>query len=81
MKITLAKLRRLIREAKISASPEYMKKEAVREHIQGEILDGVRSGEIGDQQSLDEFFKTREMALNALKMVKFDIFKKIAAKR
>lgn len=81
MKIRLGKLRRLVREAgKIGASPEYMKKEAIREQMQNEVLAAISSGTISDQASLDDFFKTKEMSLNALKMITFEIYQKIAAK-
>lgn len=80
MKLTLGRLRRLVREAKISASPEYLKKEAIRERIQKEIVDAVSSGEITDQQQLTDLFKTHEMALSALRMVSFEVFEKIAGK-
>lgn len=80
MRIRLGKLRRLVREAKIGASPEYMRKEAIRQRLQDDVISRVVSGEISDQLSLDEFFSTVDMALRALKGVKFETYSKIAAK-
>jgi len=80
MRIRLGKLRRLVREAKIEASPEYMRKEAIRQRLQDDVIARVVSGEIGDQLSLDEFFSTVDMALRALKGVRFETYAKIAGK-
>ena len=77
MKITLGQLRALVKETKIGASDSYMKKELVRERLQQMIVDMVRSGEIADQQSLDDFIVSVDMSAKALKMVPFDVFKKM----
>lgn len=81
MKLTVGQLRRTIREAgKISASPEYMKKERVREKLQQLIADHVAAGEITDQAGLEQFIKDVDVSMTALKMVPFDVWAKMAGK-
>ncbi len=80
MKIRLGELRRLVHEASIGASPEYMRKEAIRQRLQDDVISRVISGEIGDQLSLDEFFSTIDMALRALRGVRFETYARIANK-
>lgn len=64
----------------IAASPAYMAKEHVREKLQGIVSEAIANGEIADQASLDEFWKTVDMAANALRMVPYDAMKKLAGK-
>jgi len=79
MKITLGRVRRLIREAgKIGASSEYMKKERVREQLQQVITDHVRSGEISDDESLKQFIKDVDLSMTSLKMIPFEVWKKLS---
>jgi hypothetical protein len=91
MQITVGQLRKLlasaVAEAKIAASAEYMQKERVRETVQQQILDLVRSGDIASQRDLDAFVKsssgkspTIDLALGALKMVPFEVYAKMAKK-
>jgi hypothetical protein len=80
MKIRLGELRRLVQEASIGASPEYMRKEAIRQRLQDDVISRVISGEISDQLSLDEFFSTIDMALRALRGVRFETYARIANK-
>jgi hypothetical protein len=81
MRITLGKLRSIVREAgKVGASPDYMKKERVREHMQQHIIEMVRSGEIVDQAGVDAWANAADMSLKALKMVPFDVWAKMAGK-
>lgn len=76
-KLTRKLLESMVIEA-IKASPSYMKKEAIRETLQQMIASKVSSGEVDSQGSLEELFKTFDMALNALKMVPYDVYAKIA---
>ena len=83
MKLTVGELRALlstgIEEAKVGASPEYMKKEWVRQALQDVITQQVAAGELPDAAALRSFFETADMALKALKMVPFDAWAKMAA--
>lgn len=79
MKLKLGKLRKIVREAgKIGASPDYMKKERVREKLQKLIADHVASGEITDQAGLDQFIKDVDVSMTALKMIPFEVWGKLA---
>jgi hypothetical protein len=69
------KLRRIVLEETIKASREYMAKEKVREELQLMIAARVAAGEIKDEASLRDFWKTIEMAATALKMVPIDAFR------
>lgn len=91
MQITVGQLRQLlasaVAEAKIAAHPDYMKKERVRERVQAQILDLVRTGHVASQADLDAFIKSAQgkspnidLALTALKMVPFEIYMKMAQK-
>jgi hypothetical protein len=59
----------------IKASPDYMKKEAVRERLQELIQRLVDDGSIRSDDELSEFFLSATMALNALKMVPLPVWK------
>lgn len=67
----------------ISASKEYMKKEAVRQQLQDLVASKVAAGEIQDQRQLEEWFQAASMALMALKMVPIEAYalKNIPAKK
>lgn len=79
MKITVGELRRVVQEAgKVGASPDYMKKERVREKLQQLIADHVASGEITDQASLQQFLKDVEISMTALKMIPFEVWGKLS---
>ncbi len=74
-------LKSFIREAikgKVSASPSYMKKEAVREKLQSIIAEAVASGEIGDQAALEQFLVDINTSMTALKMIPFEVWTKLA---
>lgn len=81
MRITVGQLRALFREgieeAKIAASPDYMKKEKVREELQDLIAARVASGEIPDQNALEQFIKDIHTSMTALKMIPYDTWKKL----
>lgn len=77
MRTTIGRLRAII-EAKVSASPEYMKKERVREALQGLIVGMVAGGQLPDQRSLDEAFVALDMSVKALKMVPFEVWQRMA---
>jgi hypothetical protein len=72
-------LRELISEI-VNISPEYMKKEKVREAIQGVITGMVTRGEIKNEQELENFFSSADMSLKALKMVPFETYQKLSGK-
>lgn len=79
MKMSVGDLRRVVQEAgKIGASADYMKKERVREKLQQLIADHVASGEIADQESLQQFLKDVEVSMTALKMIPFEVWGKLA---
>jgi hypothetical protein len=74
-------LKHYIEEAvkgKVAASPSYMKKEAVREKLQGLIADAVASGEITDQATLEGFLQDINISMTALKMIPFMVWQKLA---
>jgi len=73
-------LRKVVREAKIGASPDYMKKERVREELQKLISDHVASGDIVDQPSLEQFIKDVDISMTALKMIPFEVWGKLSGK-
>ena len=76
----LAYLRRYVRafieEGRISASPEYMKKERVRSELQAIIERLVADGTVSTQEDLDWFFDTVGMAARTLKSVPIEAFLK-----
>lgn len=73
-------LRKYITEA-IKASPDYLKKEAVRGRLENIVYDLVSTGEIGSQKDLDNFFRTVDLAATALKMVPFEVYASISKKK
>lgn len=81
MRITVGQLRKLFREGmeegKIAASVDYMKKERVREELQGIIAARVASGEIQDEEALAQFIKDVDTSMTALKMIPFEVWKKL----
>lgn len=70
--------RRWLSEAKVSASPEYMKKEAVRQALQDVVKTMVADGRVGDQQALDDAFAALDMSVKALKMVPFEVWQRLS---
>lgn len=72
-------LREFINEI-VNISPEYQKKETVRQSIQDVITNMVNSGAIQNAQELENFFSSADMSLRALKMVPFETFVKISKK-
>jgi hypothetical protein len=74
-------LKSFIKEAikgKVAASPSYMKKEAIREKLQGIIADAVANGEVVDQPSLEQFLVDINTSMTALKMIPFKVWTKLA---
>ena len=84
MKISVGRLRELFQqgmeEAKVGASPEYMKKERVRETFQQVIASMVAAGDVQDEKDLQELFNAADLSLKALKMIPFDVWKKLPSK-
>jgi hypothetical protein len=76
--ISLALKKQLVREAKVSASKDYLAKERVREKLQSLIADHVASGEIADQADLEQFIKDVNVSMTALKMVPFEVWQKLS---
>lgn len=70
-------LRRFIREA-VTVSPGYLAKERVRQALQDMIVDRVRSGDVASAEQLTETIASLEMSVNALKMVPFAAWQKLA---
>lgn len=85
MQITVKQLRCLleqaVEEAKIAASPEYLRKERVREAIQHAVASMVAAGEVKDDDDLKQLFVGADAAVKALKAIPLDVWKKLAAKR
>ncbi len=85
MKISVGQLRELFRqgleEGKVGIHPDYQRKEHIREQLQKMITDGIAAGNIKDQQGVDDFIATVGMAMEALKMVPFEVYSKIAASK
>lgn len=85
MKISVRALRVIIREAigaspdcseAVSASEDYMRKEAVRARIQELVTDMVAKGEIRSDADLADFWRSVEMSVVALRMVPVRAFLK-----
>lgn len=68
-----------LREAVAAASADYMKKERVREAIQGIVEGMVRQGDIATQQELDDVFSALDMSLRALKMVPLHVWQRLGS--
>jgi hypothetical protein len=72
---------RWLRETKVAASSEYMKKEAVREALQGLVTNMVATGQLTNQAGLDEAFAALDMSVKALKMVPFEVWQRMTGSR
>lgn len=81
MKITVGRLRKICKEAKVGASASYMRKERIREALQAAIAGILASGDVQTEDDLVELFKAVDMSLKALKMIPLDVWKKLPAKR
>jgi hypothetical protein len=66
---------------KISASPQYMGKEAIRQALQNVVQEYVRSGKIKNQEQLNEFWDTIDLASKALKGIPYDVFSRVVTVR
>jgi hypothetical protein len=71
-------LRQFVREVVVSASPEYMQKESIREHLQTHLVELVKSGQIQSDEELAAYFKTLEMAAMALKNVPLAVWRQMS---
>lgn len=79
MKVSVGKLKREVARAvrgRISASPEYMKKEFTRSRMQEIITDAVGSGDIVDEEDLRSVIEAMKMAVDALALVPLDVWKR-----
>jgi len=81
MKITVGRFRSILHEAMIAAHPDYIKKERVREALQGLVIRLIASQGIVDQAGIDSFFADLDMSLKALKMIPYDVWVKMSAKK
>lgn len=77
MKVTLKEVYAAISEV-VKASAAYMKKERVRSAIERIIKEEIKGGHIKSQDDLNDFFATAEMSLDALEMVPYDVYVKVA---
>lgn len=66
--------------SKVRPSAAYLKKESVRGRLQDLIVNSISSGEVTNQDQLEEFLKTLQMSLDALKMVTYDGFNKLTSR-
>lgn len=64
----------------VSASPEFLKKEFVRDEIQTLVLNRIKDGSLASQNDLDAMFATIAMATKALKGVPFSVYVKLSEK-
>ena len=55
-----------------------MKKEEIRQHLQDHLTSLVAAGKITNQEELDEFFATLEMAAKALGGVPIEVWQKMS---
>jgi len=92
MKVTVGDIRNVVQEV-VSASPEYMQKERIRQKLQDTIARSVKTGKVKDQASLEKKFDVVQknactdpsncdavmMAMGALRMIPFDVWTKLAA--
>ena len=62
---------------KISAGSDYMVKERVRESIQNLLVGVVRGGGVNSQEELDEWWKTVEISIKSLRLIPFEIVKRM----
>lgn len=69
-------LRKFITET-ISAGSDYMVKEKVRESIQNLLVGVVASGRVKSQEELDEWWKTVEISIKSLRLIPFEIVKRM----
>jgi hypothetical protein len=74
-------LRCFISEALNAASPEYLRKEAIKDTIQNVLVQRVSSGEISSQEGVDDFFKTVDMAARTLRAIPFEVWSTVARPR
>ena len=70
----------VILEQKISATPEYLKKERIREELQSVIASRVNAGSINDEKDLQSLIADMNMALAALKMIPLSAWRRLAQK-
>lgn len=61
----------------IRASDAYAEREAIKDDVQSILMKQIGLGKISTQDQFDEFFKTIDMTSKALRMVKFETYKKI----
>lgn len=70
-------LRQFVHEVVASASPEYMKKERIREYLQDHLLELVKNDQIQSDDDLATYFETLKMALEALRAVPLTVWQQI----
>lgn len=81
VKISVGELKKLVAEAnKIAPSASYMKKEALRELIQGAVISSVAAGDIKDEKDLKSFFADIDTAATALKSIPLEVWSKLASR-
>lgn len=68
----------LVKEAKVSASSEYQKKEKLREGIQNVFADLVKSKVISSQKEFDILVNDVDMIMKTLKLIPYEVWEKLA---
>lgn len=73
----LSELKSIIREEIVKVSKGYQKKEDVRKDLEDLIKANLSKGIIASQKELDEFNSSIQLAMTSLKMVPFEVWKKL----
>ena len=66
---------------KVSASQNYMEKEAIRQVLYDLLAERIASRKINTQDELTDFWKTLNMASRALRAIPYDTFTKVLSIR
>lgn len=77
MKVSLKTLKNLISEELVNISSRYQKKEKVREDLQQFVKAAIADGKINSDEDLKAFWENIDLAKTALKMVPFQVWKKM----
>lgn len=66
---------------KIAASQSYMGQEEIRQALQSVLVSRVSTGQIKNQQGLEEFWKTIDKASLALRSIPYDVLVRLTTVR
>jgi nickel-dependent lactate racemase len=82
VKSTVSDIRKIVNdvliEQTISATPEYLKKEKIRQELQDVIVSRVASGDIKNEKELAGVVNDMHIAMTALKMIPLVAWKRLA---